>query len=149
MDDLITVRHIRDAVNRKRFGYANEVELHRGLAQVLAGLGLTVEREVRLGGPDRIDITVDLVRPAGRRIRVGIEAKIAGQAGSVRRQLSRYARYPQLDALMLVTSVRRHTAEMVAHAELATPGGPGADAGARWVLAGKAFDMVLLDGGLL
>ncbi len=50
---------------------------------------------------------------------------------------------------MLVTSVRRHTAEMVACAETATPGGPGDDAGTRWVLDGKAFDMVLLDGGLL
>ncbi len=148
MGDLITVRHIRDAINRQRFHYANEVELHGGLAQVLAGLGLTVEREVRLGGPDRIDITVELARPDSR-VRVGIEAKIAGQPGSVRRQLSRYARYSQLDALMLVTSVRRHTAEMVAYAEVATAGGPGADAGTRWVLDGTAFDMVLLDGGLL
>lgn len=87
------------AIRSYRFTYANEDALQAGVAAALHAHGYTVEREVRLDGHGRIDLLVN---------RVGIEAKIAGSAAEVRRQLDRYAHSPFIDALVLVTGRVTH-----------------------------------------
>jgi hypothetical protein len=85
---------------RLRYSYTHEIELHRGIGQVLADAGEVTDREVILGPRDRIDFLL----PDG----VGIEVKVAGQAGDVLRQLVRYAASPRVAGLLLVTTRRRH-----------------------------------------
>jgi hypothetical protein len=84
---------------RRRLSW--EAELQEGLAEVLTRAGYRVEREARLSARDRIDLLVD---------RVGIEVKVGGPAGSVVRQLERYADSEDLDALVLASSRRHHLA---------------------------------------
>lgn len=90
-----------------QFSYANEEELQEGIAALLTGHGVTVEREVRITPLDRIDMLVEY-GPLGHLARVGIEVKVAGREASVRRQLERYARSDRVDALLLVTNRVRH-----------------------------------------
>jgi len=120
-----TAEAIAELIRGRQFVYANETELHAGLAEVLADRGLSLRREVRLSAQDRVDLLVAL---PGRAL--GIEVKIAGAAGDVRRQLRRYAASDQIDELMLITTLRRHLA------------GLGDD------LAGKPLTQVLLRGRL-
>jgi hypothetical protein len=72
----------------------------------LATAGIPVEpeeREVRLGGADRIDFLF--------RSGLGIEVKVKGQATAVWRQLRRYAVHnDRVRALLLVTTIARHAA---------------------------------------
>jgi hypothetical protein len=120
-----TAEAIAALIRSQRFAYTNEIELHGGLAEVLAGQGLSLRREVYLTAHDRVDLLVAL---PGRTL--GIEVKIAGAAGNVRRQLGRYAANDQVDELMLITTVRRHLV------------GLGDEMG------GKPLTRVLLRGGL-
>lgn len=109
MDGPITLTTIRAEIHRHKFGNADEFELHQGLDTILSGLGLPVEREVRLDEHNRIDIAVDL--PGGTRL--GIEVKVAGRGRDVLGQIRRYTKTGQLDAVMLVTTIARHTREVV------------------------------------
>ena len=90
---------IIDCIAGFRFSYANEYQLQEGLAAALSSRGWPVEREVRLGARDRIDLLVGSV---------GVEVKVAGKPDSVVRQLTRYAESDDIDALVLVTSRVRH-----------------------------------------
>lgn len=137
----VTLTRIRNEIRRFNFRNADEFELHAGLETILTGLGLTVEREVRLDQHSRIDIATDL--PAG--LRLGIEVKIAGQGMNVLRQVRRYAAVPELDALMLVTTINRHLQAVMPWVDV--PAGPPSMS--RWTLDGKPFDLVLLRRGLL
>lgn len=144
MDQPITVRKIRNTIRTKQFRHANEDELETGVAQILGELGLPVDRQVRLDGNNRIDLVTHLPRPAADPIRVGIEVKIAGQPGDVRRQVQRYATFDQLGALLLVTTVFRHMIEMVGCTTEA-PGGTGT----RRLLGAMPFDVALINRGML
>lgn len=96
-----TVTGVVAVIAAHRFGHVTEAELQEGLAEVLTRAGYSVEREVRLGARDRIDLLVD---------RVGIEVKVGGSVGDVVRQLERYAGSVRLDALVLASSRRHHLA---------------------------------------
>lgn len=146
MDDPITVTQVRAAINRHQFRHANEEELEAGIAFVLGELGLPVDRQVRLDEHSRIDLVTYLPRPAADPIRLGIEVKIAGKPGDVRRQVQRYAEFDTLGALLLVTTIYRHMIEVVGASLASADGGP---AGARRLLSGKPFDTVLINRGLL
>jgi hypothetical protein len=140
-DDPITLTRIRNEIRRHQFRHANEIELHGGLATILAGLGLSVEREVQLDRRSRIEIVTDLTGG----LRLGIEVKVAGRGPDVLRQVRRYAAIEQLGALMLVTTIARHmTAIMPWTTE---PDGPPRMS--RWMLDGKPFDVVVIHRGLL
>lgn len=80
-----------------KFRFADELELHDGLEQVLTAIGLPVERETRLPGGGRVDF-----RLGG----VALEVKVAGSASLVGRQLARYA--DDVDELLLVTTKPDH-----------------------------------------
>lgn len=147
MDDVITVRSIRNALRDHRFAHANEAELETGVEQVLTAMGLAVHRQVRLSGQDRIDVMTDLPRGDQPAVRLGIEIKVKGPADGVRRQLVRYAGHDQVDALVLVTTMYRHMNEVAIHTETCSAGDN--PAGACRLLAGKPFELVLLDRGLI
>jgi hypothetical protein len=95
----VTLEHVAESVRRRRFRFVDEAQLQTGLAQALEADGFAVEREVRLGARDRLDLLVD---------GVAIEVKVAGGAVDVARQLARYARHDRVEALLLVTSRVRH-----------------------------------------
>lgn len=141
MDGPITLTTIRNAIRRQTFSNADEFELHQGLDTVLAGLGLPVEREVRLDASSRIDLVADL--PDGNSL--GIEVKVAGPGMDVLRQVRRYTTADQLDAVMLVTTIARHMRTIMPWVD--TPTGPPGMA--RWLLDGKPFDVVVIRRGLL
>jgi len=144
MDDEITVRDVRNALRDKEYRHANETELERGIDEVLTKMGLTVRRQVRLSERDRIDLATELPRTDGPAIRVGIEIKVQGPAHTVRRQLTRYTEHDEIDALLLVTTMYKHMFEISPHTEDCPP---GHRAGARRMLAGKPFELVLLRRG--
>lgn len=146
MGDVITVRQIRDKIREHQFRHADEFELHAGIESILAGLGLTVRREVRLDKNSRIDLTTELARPGAAPVLLGVEAKIAGQPGDVRRQVQRYAEFPQFGALLLVTTVYRHMIEMVG---CTTDAPAGNVAGARRRLGAVPFECALINRGML
>ncbi len=148
MPGTLTVREVRVALGRKRFAHANEVELQDGIAQVLSGdLGLDVEREVRLNPRDRIDLRTLLPQGDDRApLRLGIEVKIKGDPGGVRRQLWRYTERDQLDALLLVTTLHKHTTEIF---QVARPGPTEGIMLARWRLNGMPFEAMLMRRGML
>lgn len=87
-----------EVLRRWQFTRGTEADLQAGIADALAQSGIEARREVALGNAGRIDLL------SGR---VGIEVKVAGGPGAVRRQLARYCTSPDVDAVVLVTS--RHT----------------------------------------
>jgi hypothetical protein len=86
-------------IKAQRYRYSGEAQLQEGIAGALAAAGITAVREVHLAGPDRIDFMAGAL---------GIEVKVAGQSASVARQLARYAKSPEVEELMLVTTRARH-----------------------------------------
>jgi hypothetical protein len=141
MDGPLTLTAIRAAIRRFSFHNADEFELHAGLEKVLAGLGLTVEREVRLDEKNRIDIAA--TQPGW--LRLGVEVKVAGRGPDVLRQVRRYTSSPELDAVMLVTTISRHMTSIMPW--VTVPDGPPGVS--RWTLDDKPFDVVTIRRGLM
>ena len=94
----MTAAEIASVLSRNRLAHADEDEMQRAIAEVLAGAGIPFEREARLGR-DRIDFLAGAV---------GIECKIKGSRAAVARQLYGYARFPQVGALVLATTRAQH-----------------------------------------
>ena len=88
-----------------RFPCSPESALQKGIAEALTSLGLTFEREARLGQRDRIDF---IVGPAGGP-RLGLEVKVQGAFPAVARQIQRYQAHPEVSGLLLVTTRAGHT----------------------------------------
>ena len=97
LDDAL--RQIDSAITAHRYHYTAEAALHDAVEQVLVAAGVAVRREVRLSGADRVDLL------AGR---IAIEVKVGGPTAAVRRQLQRYLRSRDVDAVVLVTCRARH-----------------------------------------
>lgn len=100
--DLATdtgMRAVCDAITAHTYRYANEIDLHRGLEAAMRTAGLAPHPEVRLGSAGRIDFLA---------ARVGIEVKVQGEAAPLLRQITRYARRPEIDAILVVTTRRKH-----------------------------------------
>lgn len=94
-----------------KYRFTNEVELQRGIDQVLREWGASYEREYRLNKTDRPDFLVAPDRRAeGERIAPGIavEVKIGGSTAEVTRQVHRYLQHEEVAGVMLVTSRFRH-----------------------------------------
>jgi len=88
------MRGVSALLQRHRYVYGSEVELHQQLEDVLRAARLPVQREVRLTAGDRIDLLVG---------DVGIEVKVKGQRNPVA-QLERYAASDRVAGLLLVTT---------------------------------------------
>jgi hypothetical protein len=92
---------IAKQIQRFIWAHVSEKTIHDELERLLikADPSWTVKREVVLGPRERIDL---LVSEPGQN--VGIEVKVKGSPQKVLEQLRRYARHPQIDALILVTT---------------------------------------------
>ena len=88
-------RRIRLALPRYSYRFANEVQLHAGLAQALEAEGIRFEREYVLGA-DRFDFLCD-----GR---IVLEAKVDGSMSAALRQAERYCRHEVVEAVIVVSS---------------------------------------------
>jgi hypothetical protein len=86
--------------------YQSEPDLHRLMQAAWSAVGVPVSHEVSLGRGLRIDFT-----SRG----VGVEVKIAGHPGEVRKQMQRYAASGRLQALVLFTSCPSHRGEISEH----------------------------------
>lgn len=83
-----------------RYACVTEGEFQDAVAEVLRRASLVFEREVTLGGGDRIDFLVD----GG----IGLELKTQGTPIAIARQLQRYARHDRIVELVLVTTRAVH-----------------------------------------
>jgi hypothetical protein len=113
MTDTVAPPHIRFALNQFWGGHAvatilseahlqfiTEDDLQQAIKNHLDAAQVFPEREVRLSdGHSRIDMI------AGR---TGIEVKLEGSWANVIRQLTRYAKCPEIESLVLVTTRAKH-----------------------------------------
>ena len=98
---MTDVAAITAAVSAWRYTYLDEHYLQAGLAAALNAAAIAYQREVVLGPRDRIDFLAGTV---------GIEVKVAGSPARVAAQLLRYAHSDRVDALVLITTRRKHRA---------------------------------------
>lgn len=96
----VTARQVRDALARYRMPVSVERELQDSVERALRAEKLEFRREVTRGA-DRIDFVVGSV---------GVELKVKGSVSEVSRQLERYALWPELTELLLVTTRGSHLA---------------------------------------
>ena len=108
---MTAVEKVISTIQSHRFRYSEEEDLQEGIAAVLTAAGLDVQREVHLDERDRIDLLVGSI---------GIEVKVAGSAEDAFRQLARYARHPEIEHLVLVTSQYQRLVKEVAGKPLTT-----------------------------
>lgn len=93
-------RVVADLLVVERYQWTTEDDLQRGIQEVLDGHQVYPTREVVLSdGISRIDLL------AGG---TGIEVKVQGSWANVVRQLTRYAKCPEIVSLVLVTSRAKH-----------------------------------------
>ncbi len=88
------------ALGRYQFIQHDERELQKEIAVVLAAAGISFERERRLDGQNRVDFYLPTTR-------LVIEVKVQGSPMPVLRQLWRYGKHPEVDALLLVTTLAK------------------------------------------
>lgn len=103
-------RRLRDWVLARPMTFTTEAQLQDVLAtrlwdEALLGNPITgYSRELRLDEHNRIDFLVELNEVS----RVGIEVKIGGSLAALTRQLERYAAFPQIDQLLVITTKANH-----------------------------------------
>lgn len=95
---VVTAQQVRAALARYRMPVSVEKALQDAVESALRAEGLKFTREVTRGA-DRIDFVVGSV---------GVELKVKGAVGEVIRQLSRYAAWPEITELLLVTTQHNH-----------------------------------------
>ncbi|MFF8187715.1 hypothetical protein ACF044_10705 [Microbacterium sp. NPDC016588] len=105
----LAARRLRDWILSRRMTYGTELELQDAIADRLAGevrLGRPITdagREINLDARNRIDFLVEVDG-----VPVGVEVKIHGSRADVVRQLTRYAAFPEIHELLLVTTKAIH-----------------------------------------
>jgi hypothetical protein len=95
----VTGADVVKALAGYRLPVSNEKAMQDAVESALRAENLPFEREVKREA-DRIDFLVGGV--------VGVELKVKGAAGDVQRQLERYATWPEVTSLVLVTSKGAH-----------------------------------------
>lgn len=95
---------IIEALRPYRFIAHDERRLYLGLSEALTAAGIVFERErtiqLATGRAGRLDYYV----PA---YRLAIEVKVGGSPAAILRQLRSYAEHPDVDALLLITSLAK------------------------------------------
>lgn len=95
------VEYLARTLERYRYTFGSERELHAGIARVLAETGFGYEWEARMSATDRADF---FLPSCG----VVIEVKVKGSSSSVQRQLERYASLAAVRGIVLATSRMCH-----------------------------------------
>lgn len=108
-------RRLRDHIASRRFTYSTETDLQLAIdallrhEQTLGHPVIAYDREHRLDPHNRIDFIVTMRAGTDQpHTHVGIEIKIGGALAAVQRQLTRYASFPSIDELLLVTNRATH-----------------------------------------
>lgn len=92
----LLLRRVVEELPRWSYRFANEAELHRGIADVLAQAGVPFEHEHVAGPRDRFDFLV----PSG----IVVEAKTKGSFAQALSQCSRYLARDDVSAVVLVAA---------------------------------------------
>lgn len=100
--DAVNAALVERDLREANYFFQDEDSLQRGIWRTLAAKYPVelVRREAILDARCRIDFLVD---------GVGIECKVAGSRAEVLRQLTRYADFDEIEALVLVTCIASHT----------------------------------------
>lgn len=93
---MTALPEILAALRAQRLVCDTERRLHASMETALTTAEIPFEREVRLSPVDRIDFMVGAI---------GIEAKVRGARLTVWRQLERYARHGDIEAIVLVGAI--------------------------------------------
>lgn len=102
----LRLRKVIALLARYRFVAHDECALYVGLEEALTKGGVPYEREKPLTTKGRITSRLDFYLPTDR---TAIEVKVQGSTGDILRQLTRYCEDPEVDGLLLVTTVSRFT----------------------------------------
>lgn len=94
--DPMLLRRILTELPRFTYRFANEVELHEGIASVLGNAGIAFEREVAASKRDRFDFLC----ASG----IVLEAKVRGAYVPAMAQCVRYAELDSVSAVVLLTT---------------------------------------------
>lgn len=92
----VTLTALHVLLSRNAYRYTHEIQLHDGVAIVLAAAGITFRREVELDAKSRADFVID----GG----VVVEVKIDGTLGSALHQARRYAHAPGVSGVLLASA---------------------------------------------
>jgi hypothetical protein len=90
------VQPILQTLRSRRYPLFDEKETQRAIAAAFAEDGIVVERERRLGTGDIIDFVAGAF---------AIEVKVKGQKTAIYRQLARYAKRPEIEAIVLASNL--------------------------------------------
>jgi hypothetical protein len=98
----VSAAEVAAAIGRqaRTLRYTTERELQDALAVLFAAGGLEADRERPLGVADRPDFLA-----AGG---VAVEVKVKGSPAELARQIRRYAAYPAVTGIVVVTNRARH-----------------------------------------
>jgi len=91
----MTPAELTGRLRRMRFAMSTEAALQVAIERALIDIGVPFEREARLGPGERVDFMVN----GG----IALEAKAKYPKRAIYRQLERYARHEDVDALLLIT----------------------------------------------
>ncbi len=92
----MNAQDVASRIRKYKYNFSNEKELQAGINLALSGCDENFVRESPLGEAGIIDFFF-----LGG---IGVEVKIKGSKMSVMRQLARYAKRPEIAALILVTT---------------------------------------------
>lgn len=98
MSPALSAGQVADLLDGYRFRGLCEDDYQRSIETVLTDAGVSHRREVQLTARDRIDFMVEAV---------GVEVKTQGSAVNLLRQLGRYAQHPDVEELLVVSTVTR------------------------------------------
>lgn len=105
---MTVLERVRAVLDGCKFSYSNEKQLQALIAQALAKQpGLLFAREFDLGDGDVIDFMAPAPPPMGP-VGLGIEVKTKEPPKKVLRQIERYMQHPEINELLLITSVPAH-----------------------------------------
>ncbi|MET3512782.1 hypothetical protein ABIC63_000547 [Pseudacidovorax sp. 1753] len=92
----LLLRRVLEELPRFAYRFADEVELHEGMAQVLTGAGVPFVREHIAGPQDRFDFLID----SG----IVIEAKVKGSLPPALQQCARYLDRDDVSVVILAVT---------------------------------------------
>ena len=94
-----TVTDLVTLIRSHRFNWKDEEDFQEGIRRVLKGHKIRFRKEVILGDAGRIDFLVG---------KIGIELKVKESVSKVSKQLHAYAKQPEVEELLLITTRASH-----------------------------------------
>lgn len=92
----MTAEELISKLKLYKIPYTSEAEMQEAVNQVLTELGISFQREFVLSPKDR----VDFLTSEG----IAIECKVQGQPLAIHRQIKRYCKFKEVNAIILFTA---------------------------------------------